>query len=375
MDVPSLIIGNPENRRVTLFQEALSQKGLPQAEVISYLSLLKNEVSISDYLRSDSLIRIESPGENFEVEKRIIALGEKNEQLTVGAMNLRDSYGEIRYPSLWFSGFKTLMSAIEQDVESGSHSHRWYNHPAEIVTMFDKSRTKELLSSNGVPTTSIHPAISSYEEFREYVKREKLSRLFIKLNSSSSASGIAAYESRRSGSEQIYSTIEIDNNGGTPRFFNSLKIKKYSHKESIETILDFLFSQGALIEKWIPKSTFDGRAWDLRILAVDSRMCQRVGRLSSSPMTNLHLGNSRIDPELLGLNSDMWTAISETVAKTSSLFSKSLYAGLDVIIPKGGKTPFVLEVNAFGDLLPNICFEGNESYGTEIEAQISRFSG
>lgn len=375
MDIPSIIIGNPENRRVTLFQEELKKKGLPQAEVIPYLSLLKKEISLSDYLQPKSLVRIDSPGENFQVEREIIALGEICEGRDIGASALEESLGEIRYPSLWFSGFKTLMNSILREVENCSPEHRWYNHPDEIVTMFDKSGTKELLSRNGIRTTSIHPQITSCEEFREYVREERLSRLFIKLNSSSSASGVAAYEySRKRGAEQIYTTIEIDLTAGRPRFFNSLKVKKYSDRESIERVLDFLFAQGALIEKWIPKSLYEKSAYDLRVLAVDSRMCQKIGRLSSSPMTNLHLGNRRVDPEALHISEELWEDISDSVKRTMVLFPKSLYAGLDVIVPRGGGNPVILEVNAFGDLLPNIYFQGNESYGTEIEAQMRRLS-
>lgn len=374
MTNPSVIIGNPENRRVQLFQNTLVDKGLPKARVVPYISLLEGRISLSDVIKPNSLIRIESPGENFEVEKRIIALGENiTDPGSVNGVNLEESYGQILYPSLWFTGFRQLMKNLKNEIEQCSKEHIWYNHPDDILTMFDKTETKKILNNSGILTTSIHPQISSYEEFREYVEREKLSRLFIKLNGSSSASGVVAYEyNRRLSREQAYSTIEIDSSFDRVTFFNSLKIRKYCDSKSIEIILNYLFSQGALIEKWIPKSTFEGMAYDLRILGVDSEPCQKIGRLSRSPMTNLHLGNRRADPSSLGIREDVWQSINRSVTDVLKLFPRSLYAGLDVIVPKGSKRPVILEVNAFGDLLPNIFFEGNESYGTEIDAQLNR---
>ncbi len=376
MDFTSVIIGNPENRRVSLFQKAVQDKGLPKALVIPYRSLLDETISLSDYIKPHSHIRIESPGENFEVEKRIIALGESsNGDISAeSAMNLQENYGEIVYPSQWYSGFQKLMRSIQNQVEVNSDTHSWYNHPEEIITMFDKTKTKELLIKRGIPSTSLHPKLDSYDELREYIRREKLSRLFIKLNSSSSASGVIAYEcNRKLSREQAYSTIEIDSSSGVTRFFNSLKIKKYTDQKSIECIVNFLFSQGALIEKWIPKSTHKGKAFDLRILAVNGEGAQKIGRLSSSPMTNLHLGNERGDPSDLGISESTWHSIEKSVTDTMKLFPRSLYAGLDVIVPKESERAIILEVNAFGDLLPKILFEGNESYGTQIDAQVERF--
>ena len=70
-----ILIANPENRRAQYFQSALSRCGLPFAIVVSYEELLSGQIELGSVLQEDSLLRIESPGENFAVEKLLLQLG------------------------------------------------------------------------------------------------------------------------------------------------------------------------------------------------------------------------------------------------------------------------------------------------------------
>ncbi|MEB9896617.1 hypothetical protein P4K96_24600 [Bacillus cereus] len=47
------------------------------------------------------------------------------------------------------------------------------------------------------------------------------------------------------------------------------------------------------MERWIAKERLDGKSFDVRLLAVNGSACHAVLRLSSSPITNLHLRNER----------------------------------------------------------------------------------
>ena len=47
-------------------------------------------------------------------------------------------------------------------------------------------------------------------------------------------------------------------------------------------------------------------------------------------------------------------------------FPRSLYAGLDVVIEPDFQTARILEVNAFGDLLPRTLYEGRDTYSWEV---------
>lgn len=352
-----LIIGNPENRRVSLFQDALRQAGLLPAQVISYLALLNQEIDLADYATPQAVVRIESPGENFEVEKRILALAGVEQ-----ALNLEDERGRIYHPGAWFQGFSRVMDLIENKLGDVI----WFNHPADIVTLFNKPLCKRLLFPYTLPPL---PPFFSFDEFFAFVEQQERPRFFIKLNYSSSASGVVAYEFNRKRSlELAYSTVEVQEASPENKFYNSLKIRKYTDRKTIRTILDFLFKQGALVEPWVPKAKHHDLSYDLRVVAIAKERSHSIARLSSSPMTNLHLGNQRCYIEDLALSTAVWQQVDTLVEQCMHQFSRSLYAGLDIVLPRNGGGPILLEANAFGDLLPNLLHQGKTTYQREIEA-------
>lgn len=356
-----VLIGNPENRRVHFFQEALQQAGQDAALVIPYLSILNGECELPDILREGDTVRIESPGENFAVEKKILALGDLE-----NADGLEDERGRIYHPRLWFQGFSKLLESIAQQAAGLN----WFNHPDDIVSMFNKPLCKQILPAYTLPSL---PVFSSYDEFFAYAEKQAYSRFFIKLNSSSSASGIVAYEyNKRNGKEQAYSTVEIVHGIDGDRYYNSLKIKKYTAREEIRTILNFLFTQGAMVENWIPKAKHEDCSYDLRVVGIAGQRRHAIARLSRGPMTNLHLGNQRCAVDDLELSSSTWQEINTLVEKAMQAFPRSLYAGLDILLPRNAKSPVLLEANAFGDLLPNLLHNGENTYLAEISAVLER---
>lgn len=72
---PFFIIGNPGNRRVALFQEALRSSRLASAQVIPWQNVLIQDGFLADRLYPDSVVRIDSPGEDFDVERLVLARG------------------------------------------------------------------------------------------------------------------------------------------------------------------------------------------------------------------------------------------------------------------------------------------------------------
>jgi len=356
-----VLIGNPENRRVHFFQDALQQAEQDAALVIPYLSLLNGEYELSDVLRDGDTVRIESPGENFAVEKKILALGGLE-----NAGELEDERGRIYHPRLWFQGFSKLMTSMAQQTVKLS----WFNHPDDIVNMFNKPLCKQILQALTLPSL---PVFSGYDEFLAFAEKQNYSRFFIKLNSSSSASGIVAYEyNKGNGKEQAYSTVEFVHGPHGDRYYNSLKIKKYTAREEIKNILNFLFTQGAMVESWVPKAKHEDSSYDLRVMGIAGQRRHAIARLSRGPMTNLHLGNQRCAVDELELPSSTWREIDTLVEKTMQAFPRSLYAGLDILLPRNDKSPVLLEANAFGDLLPNLLHKGENTYLAEINAVLER---
>ena len=60
----------------------------------------------------------------------------------------------------------------------------------------------------------------------------------------------------------------------------------------------------------------------------------------------------------------------EQAEHAMTCFPRSLYGGVDVLIDAHKRLAHVLEVNAFGDLLPNVRHEDRDTYDWEV-AQVS----
>src|SRR5688572_25844057 len=115
-----VLVCNPENRRVHAFCKAVHNLNLQPPQLISYNDILDGRVEISSYLCTETILRIESPGENFDTEKKLIARGSniqtdgRAECISFDkAVELSTEYGRIRFLRQWYLGFKDLLSMME----------------------------------------------------------------------------------------------------------------------------------------------------------------------------------------------------------------------------------------------------------------------
>ena len=117
-----------------------------------------------------------------------------------------------------------------------------------------------------------------------------------------------------------------------------------------------------------------GLTCDLRIVVIDGEARHAVVRTSRSPLTNLHLGNPRGDldafQEMVGEAG--WEQVCAAARAAAGAFPGALYAGVDVAVARGLRRVAVLEINAFGDLLPRVEWEGKDTYMAEVEAALDR---
>jgi hypothetical protein len=376
MSVQFVIIGNPENRRIGFFQQALHHLKLLPASVISYLDAIAHPELISQFNSPETIIRFESPEKNFAVEKAIIAVGasvkeEGNYQkISVAELTqLEFEKGRILYPRQWYLGWKSLLQTWESFLGCAV-----MNHPQEIALMYDKPATHHLLQTHQVPVAKSLGIIHSYEHLREVMKLQKTPRIFVKLATGSAASGIVAYYANPH-REVAITTVERVRENGTSRFYNSRKIRQYYHQEEIADIINFLCHEGVQVEQWLPKAKLDHSNFDLRVVVIDGKAQHLVVRLSQSPMTNLHLKNQRGDPEMffkqVGIKN--WHTMQQTCEQVAALFPQSLSAGIDLLVDPDFCRHSILEVNAFGDLLPGITWQGMDTYTSEVKAVLQSF--
>lgn len=371
-----VVIGNPENRRVTMFQGALANLGQPLAKVVSYLDLISKKVNLIDVVTPNSIVRIDSTGENFEVEKALLTLGaEAKEPLNKTnfsrisikqTQQLTFNKGLILYPYQWYLGYLELLKIIKEQLNN-CPKHWLMNHPDDILLMFDKSLCHNYLLTNNIAVAPSLGQVSCFDELQEKMQKKRWHRVFIKLANGSSASGVVAYQTN--GKEHIATTsTKVIKKDSILYLYNSLKLSVYRNLEEIRELIDALCKHYVHVERWMPKASFQNSVFDLRVLVVGKKASHVVVRTSKTPITNLHLLNKRGNlAELqVKIGNSLWKQAMEICESTMELFPKSLYAGIDLMFLSGFNKQLVLEVNAFGDLLPNILYNQLDSYEAQI---------
>jgi glutathione synthase/RimK-type ligase-like ATP-grasp enzyme len=370
-----VMIANPSSVRVASFQAALERSGHPPAVVIPYLELLDGRAGLERILRDGDLLRIESPGQDFEVERRLIARGAELEDedgpTRIGrdqALRLPFDRGRIWFPRQWFLGFRDLLRLVDRQ-RSACVGHIAMNDPSEIEVMFDKPRCQRLLSSLGVSCPRSIGPVQSYEQLRARMREAGLTRVFVKLAHGSSASGVVAFAVSR-GHLLASTTTEVVRDRGEVRLYNSRAVRRISDEREIAGLVDTLAREGVQVERWIPKAGIEGRTFDLRVVVIAGRARHVVVRSGRGPLTNLHLKNRRDSPTALRtmMPEGAWEAALAEAERVSLAFPKSLHAGVDLLIAPGYRRRAVLEVNAFGDLLHGVTDRGETTQEAEVRA-------
>ncbi|SFR05473.1 MULTISPECIES: STM4014 family protein [unclassified Paenibacillus] len=424
---PFILFGNPGNRRTTGLQEARSRLKLPPALEVSYKNVLEairqkqglselmlriaaratqDSVNGSSFVQesidqllagqmdSGPLLRLDAPGENFEVERELIALGasdvEGDDSLlpwpewTQGtgiaaaeARRLQEQHGRIWHPAQWFRGYCRLLAWLRDEVALLWPSSHWMNDPAEVAVMFDKRRCSTDLGKADIRVppvlASSGGAFRDVDDLHTAMKESGFHRVFVKIFCGSGASGVMAYQVHpHTHAELAVTTIGTEIIHGQRVYYNAGRLRRYTNKQDIHAILNWLCLEGVHVERWIPKATLNGRVYDVRQLVCGSEACHAVLRLSHSPITNLHLRNERLSLKEAGLPQSTVESVQLTAKAAMSVFPASMVAGLDVLVPAHGGRPYVLDVNPFGDLLYRVEHQGWNPYEWEMQHLANR---
>jgi hypothetical protein len=339
------LIGNPENRRIRDFQDAVVSLGQPRPPCLSWLDLIRDPATLAHF--DVDLLRIDSPGENETVAAALIHLGG-------GPARIEMEWGEIRYLQEYYRGFCLMLKIIE------ASRRPCLNSPADIAKMFNKLFSDLYFRKQGVPRPPADVA-PQFSILRDEMRHMGSGRIFLKPLYGSSASGVCALR-WKPGHQQLIAPLRIMARHGKPILVNSLQVRTYTTLADIELILGQLLPQGMLRETWIPKLTLPGGAVDLRVLVIAGEARHWVIRQSRYPMTNLHLGNQRGSEEALleVIGHDKLEAAFRLAERAAACFPGSHYAGVDVLLDTRHRA-WVGEINAFGDLLPRLTHRGESA--------------
>jgi len=371
---PIVILGNPAENRTAFFQQALQARGLPPAEVISYLDLAADLELPAKVLSAGGVVRIESPGRDFAYYRQMLRCGAeaaaREEGPRLSPREIEDytpRKGELLFPRQWYLGFRALLEQMER--ATAGRNLRFTISPDAVAVMFCKRQTHRVLRDAGLPVPATLGPVSGFDELLAAMERAGMPRVFVKLAHGSAASGTVALAASN-GRFQAYSTVEMVEDGGQLLLFNSRRQPQYRDPAQVKRLIDALCRHRTHVEAWVPKAGVDGCTCDLRVLVINGEPAHAVLRKSHTPITNLHLGGQRdtAEPLRARMSPAAWAALEETCRKTSSLFVHPLQVALDIAVTPDFRRHYVLEVNAFGDLLQGITHEGLTTYEQQVEA-------
>jgi len=349
-----LTVGAANSRRVNFWENALQQQKCNH-KLISYNQVIDNDFPV---IETPAILRITSPGEDFNLWKKIVSLGSCEECET-----LVFKRGLIYPNQYWYRGWCVILKKIEGFIEKNPLVEVM-NTPASIQLAFHKLECQKTIAEQGIATPEIIlDQVIDYDMLITKLEKEKISQVFVKPYHGSSASGVMALRQSR-GRQVLYTTIALQANS---EMYNHLKLQKYNDISQIRTIVNSMIPSGLFAENWIRKKTFQQKSVDFRILVINGEPAIVVPRMSKHFITNLHLGNEKGDIDEV---EKVWG--KEIIQKAKMLAVNAVdaigglfYAGVDVAVDSVGE-PYVLEVNAFGDMLLGIDKGGLSTYEYEL---------
>ena len=366
---PLFILGSASGKRVRLMQAARAAMGLPPAHVIEW----RNWLDVPDCLdkffdhaiqsssSQCSVLKIEPPGDDADVQHRLINSG----CALLGRAPLAAAeYGELQAGDAWFAGFADIMRKLEQVLLRHS-GVKVVNAPAEILLMTDKLACQEHLVRNGIAIPQLFGTVTGYDHLRAMMAQHGVKRIFLKVRYGSSASGVLAYRMADDGREQAITTAQLERGPHGVKIFNVKKVRQYNRHDEIVELIDLLAGQEAYAERWLQKPRTSGGHFDVRMVTLGGTPAHRVARIGRRAMTNLHLDNQR--GNLAGMLDPVDIhQLEQIVEQAAATFPASHVIGFDVV--PGRESAQVLEVNAFGELLPGLLWRDQDSYAAQLEA-------
>lgn len=321
-----ILIGDPASRAGTYFKKAAEQAEEP-VEFIPMPRGAQINAFLPERLKGQ-WVKLDPPGYRSE-----------------DILTLNQRMGEYRQ----------FLGRLERTADL-----RMLNSPRAIAETLDKKRCKERLMAAGVRVTPVFagdfPDAAALR--REMLSRRKF-RVFVKPRYGSGAGGVMAYQLNPAVGKEVLYTSAYDD--GTT-LVNTKKLRRYDRPEQIHKLLDLILRQGAVAEEWLPKAKFQGKSFDLRVVFQFGEIHFIVARQSSGPVTNLHLNNDALAYDRLNLPAHCLAEIGELCRAAAAPWKELRVAGIDILLTPGSLTPYVIEINAQGDLIYQDIYRDNRIY-------------
>jgi hypothetical protein len=372
-------IANPQGKRWQAYAAALTEfwsaRGAsPEVEVVPWAAVVPRDGNLDGLPAFDrpALVRLESPGRDFEVTRQLLAAGGRAiGRKSANWSNLVYQKGRIVRPGLLYQGFERVLAGLKNSFVRRPHLIP-LSDPLEIVEMFDKNATCQRLSAAGIPCPAILSPLSlatTPEQLFSRIEEACWSTAYVKLNSGSSASAIVVVHLGEDGPWATSAVVRLREG-----FFSTRRLR-YLRGSDLEGVLTFLIGEGVCVQRGIRMAQIDGQNFDLRVVLIHGIPAFTIYRLSNLPMTNLHLGGRRGDPDRCraAIPTRAWLDAIDHCVDAGKLYQTAV-VGVDLVFDSAYLHHYLLEVNAFGDFFPGLVNgQGGGVHATEIEATASKY--
>lgn len=371
-----VLIANPGTTRCETYRRELAafwaaRQVVPEVELVPWAAIVPRDGNVDGLPAFDrpGIVRLESPGKDDGVTRLLLEAGARDDPAEPPHdwRAVPMPKGLLLRPGLWYRGFCRVLHGLRQSFNARPHLAPTAC-PLAVAEMFDKTATAAKLHAAGVPVPEWMPPERfppGAVAFHYAIRETGWPIVYTKLNTGSSATGIVVgYHQPDAGSWGLTTLVTL--NGA---FCSTRRVRRVQDVELV-ACLRFLRQEGAIVQRGIPVAQIDGQNFDVRVVCVYGKPAASIFRLSSLPMTNLHLGGRRGDFARCraAIPTRDWLDALDHCADAAGCFDSAI-AGVDLVFERGFARHYVLEVNAFGDFFPGWTDARERSvHSLEIEA-------
>ena len=278
-------------------------------------------------------------------------------------------------PPLWESCWLDELNILAQDYEKKlqwlaelgkKRQITFLNRPEDIRALLDKRECKRRLAEAGIPVTEELDDVDQAELLLDAMEHHRIYQVFIKPVCGSGAAGAAAFRWQPRPGRMILYTCAMEH-PETGRLVNTKRLRRFTDRKQVLSVIGRLLKLGCIIERWYAKAEHSGFSYDLRAVVQDGRMDFILARLSSGPITNLHLNNHPLKGDALGLPCHVMEDVEQLCIRAAKCYPGLRSAGIDVLLEKGSLRPRIIELNGQGDLIYQDIYDQNRIYLHQAE--------
>lgn len=376
-----VVVCDVRDDRADAWRAAARASGRGSLQLVDYRDLVgeHRDLGVLARVPASSVLRIESLGTSWVLRSRCIQAGFEGRPSDLRADEvemLPSDDARLVAIDQWWRGWSRLLREVEAACVAVA-GLEWVAPVDDILAMGDKRACRRALTDHAPQPPALGDdgddgaVPRDSEELRAALARRGWHQAFVKLRYGAGAAGVLAYR-WRAGQEIVFTSLRASTTdlGKDAAFHHSSRVRCVRDPSEVRRLVDWVLAQGAVVERWIPKRTWaaagsEPAAVDFRAVCVAGRARHVVVRSSRSPLTNLHLGNSRAAGDSFRRDDPVgYSRVIAAAERAAGAFPRSLTAAVDVLLTGEGacSRALVLEVNSFGELLHGVTERGESPY-------------